>query len=115
FIVGLVALIGATAAAVARFGGGVELPLAAGGCAVAFAGVVLLAFAQASNARVSPAALLTTDVGHALLWRGAPLAAAAIALGCRTMGAALIAALAAVALHVVNGHAGAADRWHIPM
>jgi len=115
FIVGLVALLGATAAALARFGGGAEPPLAAGGCAVAIAGVMLLAFAQARNARVPLAAILNTGVGHALLWRGAALAAAAVALGYRAMGTALVAALVAVALHVLNGHAGAADRWLVPM
>jgi copper transport protein len=121
FLVGLVALLGAASAGVARFGGpdrGV-LVLAAGGWLLAAVGLIVLADAQRRNAGSSLAALLRSPVGHALIWRAVAIsiagAALLVALRVRSLrraalGAAGAAALAAVIIHVANGHA-AASRW----
>src|SRR5207248_9790853 len=120
-LVGLVVLIGAATAAVGRFGGsGIGTMLLAGcGWMLAAVGLVLLADAQRRNAGSSLAALLRSPVGHALIWRGVAIgsagAALLVALGAPrirrlALAAAGIAALAAVVVHVANGHAGA-SRW----
>jgi copper transport protein len=120
-IAGLVAMLGAAAATVARFGGAGDLPIAAVGGLLAFAGVVLLISAQARNATVSFANLLNASVGRSLLWRFAAigLAGAALILArTRTpddrrvaMAGVLLATLTAMAIHVAGGHAAASVRW----
>jgi methionine-rich copper-binding protein CopC len=63
-IVGLVALLGAAAATVARFGGASDAPLGAAGWLLAVAGLVLLALAQWRHAAASFAIVLDTSVGR---------------------------------------------------
>ena len=120
-LVGLVVLLGAATAAVGRFGGsGTDAMLLAGcGWVLAAIGLVLLADAQRRNAGSSLGALLRSPVGHALICRGVAIGAAggALLVALRTLrirrlalAAAGIAALAAVIVHVANGHAGA-SRW----
>jgi copper transport protein len=119
-ISGLVTLLGAASASVARFGGRSDLPLAVAGWLVASLGLVLLAEAQRRNAAAALANLLITSVGRALMGRALALAvAAATLLGARwvrprfrrvAMAGAALAALAAVAVHVAAGHA-AAGNW----
>src|SRR5947207_1207028 len=64
FIIGVVALLGGTVASAARFGGSRDRTLASIGAAIALAGVVLLAVAQASNAHAPLARVLTTVTGR---------------------------------------------------
>jgi copper transport protein len=120
-LVGLVVLLGAATAAVGRFGGsGTDaILLAGGGWVLAAIGLVLLAEAQRRNAASSFSALLRSPVGHALIWRGVAIGAAgAVVLVALVaprirrlaLAAAGVAALAAVIVHVANGHA-AASRW----
>ena len=120
-LVGLVVLLGAATAAVGRFGGSGSGALRLAGCGwvLAVIGLVLLSDAQRRNAGSSLDALLSSPVGHALIWRGVAIAAAGAALLVAlcaprvrrlALGAAGIAALAAVIVHVANGHAGA-SRW----
>ena len=120
-LIGLVALLGAAVAAVARFGGegGTDLKLAAGGWCVSVIGVLLLADAQRRTAGTSLSALLGTPVGHALRGRAVSIAAAGAALLLawraqrRRRAAFLVAAcavLAAIIVHVAEGHA-AAGSW----
>ncbi len=121
FLIGLIALLGAAAAETDRFGDGGrgDALLASGGWLLALVGLVLLAIAQRSNAGVSLSALLRSPVGHALIWRTVAIAAAGLALlvalrlgRWRRVGFACvgIAALAAIVVHVANGHA-AASKW----
>jgi copper transport protein len=117
FLIGLVALMGAGVAGVARFAGsaGADLTLGAGGWLLSAVGLVLLAEAQRRNADASTSALLHTSVGHALVWRGVAVGAAGAALlvarrasGRRrraAMGGAALAALVAMVVHVSAGHA----------
>ena len=120
-LMGLVVVLGAATAAVGRFGGaGTEAVLLAGcGWLLSAIGLVLLADAQRHNARSSLGALLRSPVGHALIWRGVAIAAAGATLVVAmcaprirrvALAAAGIAALAAVVVHVANGHADA-SRW----
>ncbi len=120
-LVGLVVLLGAAVATVARFGGagGSDLALAAGGWGASFVGVLLLAEAQRIAAGSSFSALFDTSVGRALIWRAVAVlaAGAALLLAWRlpalrrwAMLAAALAALAAVSVHVGAGHA-AAGAW----
>ena len=98
---------------------GADLRLAAAGWAVALIGLIALAAAQRSNANSSLGTLLRSPVGHALIWRAVAIGAAGAMLliavrvprirRLAVLGAGL-AALAAVAVHVANGHA-AASRW----
>lgn len=118
FLVGLVALLGAACASVARFGGGARetLRLGAGGWLVAVVGLVLLADVQRRNANASLDELFHTSVGRALIWRGVAIGAAggALLLARRkplrlrrvAMAASALAALAAIEIHVAAGHAG---------
>lgn len=121
FIVGLVALLGGTVAGAARFGGsrGTDLTLAAAGWAAALVGLLLLAEAQRRTAGSSLGELLDSAVGRALLWRALALAGAGLALLVAwraprarrlVLGAAALAALAAIVAHVAAGHA-AAGSW----
>jgi copper transport protein len=122
-LVGLVALLGAATAGAARFGGerGTDLVMAAAGWLAAVIGLLLLAEAQRRNASSSFGALLRTPVGHALIWRAVALGAAGAALLLArqlprirrgALLAAMIAALAAIAVHVANGHADAGSWPH---
>jgi len=116
-IVGLVALLGAAAAAVAQFGGTGDLMLGACGWVLAIAGLILLAEAQRRNAAASFADLLRTSVGRALIGRAAAIGAAGgallVARGARprirraAMQGAALAALLAMVAHVAAGHAAA--------
>jgi copper transport protein len=117
-IVGLVALLGAAAAAVARFGGASDVMLGASGWALALLGLAMLAAAQRRNAEVSFGALLGTSIGRGLLWRAVAIAVAGIALlGARftpalrrgAMAAAALASMVTMAIHVAGGHAAAGD------
>ena len=121
FIVGLVALLGAAVACLARFGGtqGTDLRLAAGGWLASVAGLLLLAEAQRRTAGSSLAELVDTAAGRALIWRAVAIAAAGAALllawrAPRIRRAALlgvaVAALVAMTVHVGAGHA-AAGSW----
>jgi copper transport protein len=121
FIVGLVALLGAAIAGVARFGGraGAEVRLAATGWLLAVAGLVVLLVAQRHSAGVSLGELLHSAVGEALIWRTVAVVAAGLALAAawrwrlhprrqrKALAAMGVAAAAAVAIHVAAGHAGA--------
>jgi copper transport protein len=95
---GLVALLGAGAAAVGRFGGGSELGIGSVACSTAVAGVLMLILAQARSTSASLAGLMNASAGRSLAWRLAALAVAG-------------AAMTATALHVAGGHAAAANRW----
>ena len=118
---GLVALLGAGAAAVARFGGGREVTIGGAGCAAAVAGVLLLIVAQARNTTAPFASVLNASAGRSLLWRLAALAVAGAALTVAArrqpqrrrlaMAVVLFAALTATAVHVAGGHAAAANQW----
>jgi copper transport protein len=119
FLVGVMALLGASVADVAGFGRSraTRLVLAGGGLAVSAAGLVVLAVAEVRTAGTSFSGLLGTSIGRALLWRGAALAGAGVALGVALRGQrahrrAAMAAVAgcsslAVVAHVLAGHAGA--------
>jgi copper transport protein len=121
FLVGLVALLGASIAGVAGFGGPGRsvFGLAAGGFGASIAGLGLLAEAQRRTASSSYATLFETSIGHALIWRAVALLTAGVALAAawrapRLRRAALLAAalatLAVIAVHVHAGHA-AAGPW----
>jgi len=120
-IVGLVVLLGAACAGAAPFGGSRELAPGMIGWVVAMAGVVLLADAQRRGAGASFADLSKTSVGRALVGRGAATALAGAALlGSRwalpslrrlAITVAMLAALAAMAVHVSAGHAAAGTGW----
>lgn len=123
-IAGLVVLLGAATADIARFGGPHDLWLASAGWLLSCAGLALLAKAQTGNAGASLSALLNTSVGRALVWRTVAivLAGSALAVGWRTrssqvrtrpgvMTSVALAALFAIAVHANAGHA-AAGRFH---
>jgi copper transport protein len=120
-LAGLVALLGAAAAGLARFGCGRELVFGASGWLLAMAGAALLAGAQRQNADASFAGLMNTSVGRALLWRTAAIgcAGAALVLARSRRGkardvamiAAALAVLTTMAAHVAAGHAAAGGRW----
>ena len=119
FIAGLVLLLGAACAAVMRFGGDRDVALGAFGCALASVGLVLLVVAQQQSAGVTLALLSRTPIGRGLAARALALAVAAGAVLAsrfaaperrqRPMSVAGLAALGAVAAHVVTGHAAAGN------
>jgi copper transport protein len=122
-IVGLIALLGAAAAEVGRFGGTRNPWLGIGGSLVSVYGVALLAHAQMQAGGVSLMPFLGTAVGRALVWRAAAVATAAVGTAIAlvagpsqprqrlaAMTTAGIAAVIAMAVHVLAGHAGAGDR-----
>ena len=115
-LVGLVALLGAAVAGVARFGGRgtSDLALAAGGWLASIVGLALLAEAQRRTASSSFGTFIDTPTGHALIRRAlaVTIAGAALAVAWRAprarRGALLVVVLAAVAaitFHVGAGHA----------
>jgi copper transport protein len=126
FILGLVALLGAAVAALARFGAakGEDLQGAVG-WALAVVGLVLLVEAQRRNAGASFGELFDTQVGLALAWRAAAIVVAGVGLlGARgagaagrraAMGVAAAATLAAMALHVATGHAAVGGSVSAPV
>jgi copper transport protein len=99
------------------------LRMAVVACLVALGGLVALALAQRSAANVSLGDLSSTDVGRALVWRGAGLLGAsamvlvALAPGRwrRTaLGVAAVLAAGVMLVHVEAGHAaavGGSGRW----
>jgi putative copper export protein len=118
FLAGLMALLGAAFATLARFGEDPRLgPI---GWLSAVVGLLLLAEAQRREAGTSIAGLLHTPVGRLLVWRGVAVGAAGATLLVawrargrrrrRGMVGTLIAALVAVVVHVDAGHA-AAGPW----
>ncbi|HEV7769335.1 MAG TPA: copper resistance protein CopC [Solirubrobacterales bacterium] len=120
-LVGLVALLGAAVAALARFGGssGSDLALAGAGWLASAVGLLLLADAQRRAAGSSLGGLLDTSVGHALIWRALAIGGAGAGLlfarrvpRLRRLGFALAAgaSLVAIVVHVAAGHA-AAGAW----
>jgi copper transport protein len=118
-LIGLIALLGATVAAVARFGGPMDWRLAAAGWVLSAVGLALLAVAQRRTAGSSLGDLLGTPVGEALLWRALALALAGAALlvarrearfARAAMAVAAVAALGCIVSHVAAGHA-AAGSW----
>ena len=121
-LIGIVALIGGATAGAARFAGstGSDLTLAAAGWAASAVGLLLLGDAQRVTAGSSLGALLDTPVGHALLWRGAGLGVAGLALFVAwraprryrrpALGVAALGALGVIVAHVDAGHA-AAGNW----
>ncbi len=120
-IAGLVLMLGAATATLARFGGAGDFKIAAGGLLLAVLGLLLLTLAQRRNAAASFSDLLNTSVGRALLGRAAAIGVAGLALVAarstrpRTarygMAAAALATLAAIAVHVASGHAAADRTW----
>ena len=122
-IAGLVGLLGAGAAGVARFGGGREIATGAVAATLAAMGVLLMIAAQLRNTTAPLASLLNAPVGRSLLWRLAAIGIAGIALFAirrqeprrrrLAMAGVLLAGLTATAIHVAGGHAAAADRWLI--
>jgi copper transport protein len=121
FLIGLVALLGASVAGIAGFGGatGTDARLAAGGWLASAVGLVLLAEAQRRTASSSVGTFLDTPTGHAIIRRGIAIAIAGAALvpvwrvPRARRGALFVAALAAIAtiaFHVGAGHA-AAGPW----
>jgi putative copper export protein/methionine-rich copper-binding protein CopC len=120
-IAGLVLMLGAACAEIARFGGPHDLSLAAAGWLLSIAGLALFATAQKQNARAALGDLLSTSVGRALIWRTAAMGAAAVALASAwwsarwshlrmrrgAMMAVAVATLFAIAVHVAAGHAAA--------
>ncbi|HEX6130882.1 MAG TPA: copper resistance CopC family protein, partial [Actinomycetota bacterium] len=98
FLAGLVLLVGASVATAAGFGGRRADPrLAGGGWALAVAGLGLVAAGQLRIAEVGVGEFLETDVGGALLERGAALAAAGAALAAFRQTQRFAASVAAVA------------------
>ena len=120
FLAGLVVLLGAASAAVARFGGPGVVTLGAAGWLLAVTGLVLLAEAQARGANVSLGDLMGSAVGRDVIWRavalgggGCALVFAGLALGRDrrlAMGGVGLAALIAIVVHVAAGHA-ASGSW----
>lgn len=124
-LTGFVVLLGATTAAVAGFGGPLDVSLAAGGWLLSVLGLALLA---ASNIRGTTADIAvffgTTSVGRMLVWRALAIASAGLALAAAcvearrahpaprqaAMALAGSATLLAIAVHAAAGHA-AAGRW----
>jgi copper transport protein len=120
-VCGLIVLLGAASASIARFGGAGDLSLAGAGWLLSALGLVLFAEAQKRNTSASLSQLFATAIGRALVWRTVFLGAAAVSLASAywtarssqlrarsvAMTAAAIAALSVMAVHVAAGHAGA--------
>ena len=116
---GLVVLLGAATAGVARFGGGRELGLGASGWALAAGGLLLLAVAQRRTAGASYGELFHTSVGHALGWRALAIVLAGVALVAArllpprfrrlALAGAGAATITAMVVHVSAGHAAGAS------
>lgn len=119
FIAGAAVLLGAAIASASSLGGDGDLAIATVGCGLAAVGIALFADAQRRIAVTNLGALLRTSIGHALVWRAAPLAAAAAFLiaarkaSVRRAAMTLVAAcaLAAIVAHAAAGHAGSVERY----
>lgn len=123
-LLGLIVLLGTTAARLGRFGSDDHARAARLGWALSIAGLALLAMSQVGVAGVSLLELSRTAIGRALLWRAATLLAIGLALGVAGFGArtarprlaglgldgVALATMMAIILHVAAGHAGA-GRW----
>jgi copper transport protein len=116
FLLGVIVLLGAALAALARFDGDAALGLAASGWAAALCGLLLLTAAERASAGSSLAQLLGSDVGEALVWRAIALglAGAALLVGWRrpssrraALAVVVGAGLGAIVVHVTAGHADA--------
>src|SRR5262245_31810528 len=121
---GFVVLLGAALAAVARFGGPSDIPLAAAGWMLSVVGLTLLAAAQVRGTTSGVGTFLNTAVGAMFVWRAVAIAAAGLALAAAAararrarsaattsaMAVAAAATLVAIAFHAAGGHA-AAGRW----
>ena len=121
-LTGLVILLGASVAAVARFGGVHDLQLATAGWLVTMIGMTLFAVAQMRSTGVAVNALTSVAIGRALIWRVLAIAAAGIALlaaGLRparrreAFVAAGLAAAVAIAVHAATGHAATSNAWRL--
>ena len=125
FVAGSVALLGALAAALMRFGGTTDEALAFTGWLSAMAGALLMFQAQRRNAPAAFAVLMRATIGRMLILRAATVAAAGAALftawwGPRNgfpslrrgaLGVSALATFAAIAIHVAAGHAAGATRF----
>ena len=121
-LAGLVVLIGATVAAVGRFGGGHDLLLAATGWLATTIGLALFTFAQIQSASVTMQALLSVAIGRALIWRALAVVAAGLALLAahlrpplrrQACGVAALAAAVAIGVHAAAGHAATNTAWRL--
>lgn len=122
FIGGLIVLLGAAAATAARFGGSTDPILGACGWIVAVIGLALLVAAQTQSAGASLTDLLTTSIGRAFLGRVAAIAVAGGAMAIALLRApnrrgamqvAMVASMAAMAVHVASGHAADGRGWRL--
>jgi copper transport protein len=123
-LAGLMLMLGAAAAGLARFGSQRAIAVATVGWVAAIAGLAMFAFAQARVAGVGVSDFASTAIGRALIWRLTALAAAGAAIAVAAYGrhhnqsrtenigltAMALATLAAVVVHSAAGHA-AAGRW----
>jgi copper transport protein len=113
FIVGLVLVLGAVAAALGGFGGSRDLRLAAAGWTLAAGALALLAEAQRRAAETGLDTLLDSSAGRGLLFRATALLGCGAALWLarhpprRTLSLLIAgaAALGAIEAHVAAGHA----------
>jgi copper transport protein len=121
-LTGLVILVGASVAGVARFGGVHDLALATAGWLVTMSGLAIFAVVQMRSAGVAVNALLSLAIGRALIWRALAIAAAGIALLVARLhparrreafAAAGLAAAVAIAVHAAAGHAGTTTAWRL--
>ena len=117
---GLLVLLGGAAAHVLRFGGPGELWVAGAGWLCASAGIGLLIATQVENASISIPDFINLTTGRVLAGRVISVGAAAVALAVAATRehlrrdaqlAVCGATLAAMAIHVVAGHAGAGAGW----
>ncbi len=117
---GLVVLVGAAVAGVARFGGVHDLVLATAGWSVTMSGFAIFAVVQMRSAGLAVSALTSVAIGRALIWRALAIAAAGIALLVarrhparrrEAVVAAGLAAAVAIALHAAAGHAATSNAW----
>jgi copper transport protein len=119
-LTGLVTLLGASVAGLARFGGVHDLVLATSGWLLTMIGLTLFAVAQMRSAGVAVNALMSVAIGRALIWRALAIALAGAALLAarryparrrEAFGAAALAAAVAIAVHATTGHAATSNAW----
>ena len=121
-LTGLVVLIGAAAAALARFGGAHDLAIAAAGWMATTIGLTLFAFAQVASAGLTVRTLASVAIGRALIWRTVAVAVAGVALLIAArrpaqrrylLGIAALAAAIAIGVHAAAGHAATNTSWRL--